>query len=170
MLAKVPEVDTVVEKFAGCSSEDSLATMCAGHDPRRAVHIQSDVLRRIQCWLAAVDADSHASLRLKVRHGIADGRDRGRSTLEGIEERVALVVDLIALVSGEGRSDSSAVVSECLSVAVFTQALKQPCRSFHVRENERDCSGRLHSQMIPRSGRFVTIRWGVGPAAGVMGF
>ncbi len=70
--------------------------------------------------------------------------DRGEKRLSGTckrnEERVALRVDLVTAVGGEGRAQKALMIGQHASVAV-TQLLDEPRRPFDVAEEEGDSAG-----------------------------
>ena len=90
------------------------------HDPRGQVNVLADVLRRIEPRRAGVkpDPDSdRASLQFALRLGNCG--DGGRRGGESVEERVALVVDLVAF--GERLSHDLPVLRQLVPVAVLAQ-------------------------------------------------
>jgi hypothetical protein len=62
---------------------------------------------------------------------------------EGVEERVAFVVDLVAL--AEGGAHHLSVPCKSLPVFILVQFLHEPRRRLDVREHERHATGRLLS-------------------------
>ena len=95
----------------------------------------------------------HASA---VERGLAlggRGYGIGRSG-EGDEERIALGVDLDAVVPRERIPEHPAMLGENVCVAV-TELLEQSRRPFDVGEEKRDRSARKlpHADMIPLRGR-----------------
>ena len=120
-------------------------------DPRRSIHVHTDVALFGQERRSGVDADANPNLfgrqRLRELGGRREGAGRGR---EGDKERVTLRVHLNTVMGGESLAQRSPMLSERLRVRVGPKLLQQPRRALHVREQERDRSGRklAHSHSV----------------------
>jgi hypothetical protein len=121
-----------------------LSTVGGGHDAGGAVDVEADVLRWIERRLAGVDAYADPDRALgEAAHCFADGADGGLGRGEGVEERVAFVVDLVALVSGARIAHDAAVLDEGVAVPVGAELLEQPRRALDVGEHQRHRPRRL---------------------------
>ena len=125
--------------------------MAGAHDPRALVDVEADVALAGHGRLAGVDPDPnpHGSA---VERGLAfcsGGHGVGRAR-EGYEERIALGVDLDAVVPRERVAEHPAVLGEDVRVAV-TELLEQARRALDVGEEKRDRAARElpHANMIP---------------------
>ena len=115
----VEMVDVVLDVLRGRLRDEHLAAVADGADPRRTVDGQADVA------LARVQADAHPQLDT-VRPLVLGKRplDLGGSahgvlgTVEGHEERVALVVDLRSAEVGEDRSQQAMMLFQQRRVAL----------------------------------------------------
>ena len=148
MLAQVHERmgGRVVEKqvVGGLGNED-LAAMPHGADPGRPVDADADVAvargRRLGGMDGHPDPDRR-SLRpalLRQRPLGIDGRaDRIARPLERHEERVALRVDLVAVVDADRRADQLLVETEQLAVAIGPDRAQDAGRALDVGEQEGD--------------------------------
>ena len=131
-----------VEEPPGRLGEDDLPAVRGGRDPRRAVDVDPDVALVRHDRLAGVDAHAHADRARLERVARVGGRGHGvRCARERDEERVALRVDLDAVVSRERISQGAAVLGEELGVA-GSVLLEKPRRALDVGEQERDGAGR----------------------------
>ena len=104
MLAKVTQLKRLrLEQRHRRRRQHHLAPVRGTHDPRRAMHIHAHVLRWIQARLARVDTrpDPYRPI-IEPPHQLAHSTDSRRGRREGVEEGVALVVDLVAVVAGAG--------------------------------------------------------------------
>ena len=108
------------------------------HDPRRAMHIHSHVLRRIQARLTRVDTRPDPSRpTIELPHQLAHSTDSRRGRREGVEEGVTFVVDLVAVEARACRAHDAAVLRERLAVGVGAELLEQPSGSLDVGEHHR---------------------------------
>src|SRR5436190_20060849 len=122
--------------------------MSGSADPRRAMHVQSDVPIALKLRLAGMDAHAHADVDTL---GPAPGRkgslrshcggNRVARPRERDEERVALVIDLATGVLVERLAKHTLVLGEDLRVAA-TQPRQQPRRTLYVTEQKRDGASR----------------------------
>jgi hypothetical protein len=115
----------VPEQRARRLRHQDLAAMTGGADPRGAHDVQPEVTLLADRRLAGVQAHPHAHDRvlgppmLGERLLRGDGRGDGVArTAEGIEEGVALRVDLGAGLGGKRIAHDSAVVADHVAVAV----------------------------------------------------
>jgi hypothetical protein len=96
---------------------------CA-HDPRCPVNVDPDVLGRIQQRLARVQSHPHLD-RAVGQHGLRLG-SRGHRRVcicKGDEECVALVVDLVPVLSRKRPAEHVPVVRERLPITLRPQHL-----------------------------------------------
>src|SRR3954469_24749120 len=111
MLAKVRQRERIVEQVARALTEHDLSSVPDRHDPRRRVHIQTDVLRRIESRLPGVDPHPDGDwATAERRHGLPDRANSAGRGRERVKERVALVVDLVAAVPTKRLANDLAVV------------------------------------------------------------
>src|SRR5215218_3462392 len=118
--------------------------MSSGADPRRAMHIQTDVVIQPDLRLAGVDTHAHAHLDAL---GPTPGRerplrahrggDRVARPREGDKERITLGVDLATVVLIERHAQQALMLAKHLGVAA-AQPRQQPRRTLDVAEQERD--------------------------------
>jgi hypothetical protein len=135
------------ERLRGLGDED-LAAAGGGADPGRAVDGQARIGALDGCRLARVNAypnpDGHPGRPLVAGQRPLH-RQRAQNGLlrapERDEERVALRVDLVASVAGDGRADQPPVVGQHLRVPL-PQRLDQPGRALDVTEQEGDRAAR----------------------------
>ncbi len=152
MLAEIAEIAVSVEELSRRLGDHDLAAVTGARDPRALVDVEADIALAGHGRLAGVDPDPnpHGSA---VERGLAfcsRGHGVGRAR-EGYEERIALGVDLDAVVPRERVAEHPAVLGEDVRVAV-TDLLEQARRPFDVGEEERDRPARKlpHADMIPR--------------------
>ena len=69
------------------------------------------------------------------------GRERARGGREGHEERVALGVDLDAVVTGASLADHAPVLGERIGIRLCAKLVQKPRRALDVGEEERDGAG-----------------------------
>ena len=104
--------------------------------------VHADVAGLRQQRLAGVDAHPRPqSMRRERRLRGPRGGDRVRRAREGDEERVALGVDLDAVVRLPGSAERRAVQGELGCVRRRTDLVQQRGRAFDVGEEERDGAG-----------------------------
>ena len=152
VLTKIPERD-VGRQFVGdqlaCGARNQhLPTLAGRADPRRAMHVQADVVIQPDLRLAGVHADAHAHLdalgptlgrrRALRAHG---GGDRVARSPEGDEEPVTLGMDLAPVVLLERRAQQALMLGQHLGVAT-AQPRQQSRRTLDVTEQERDGAAR----------------------------
>ena len=138
----------VLDHALGRLRDEDLASVAGCADACGTVDRKARVTAVGRRRLTGVDADPHLQFAL-VRPGMARecqlGLDRSEHGLvcafERVEERVALRVDLVPSVTGEGRAYQSLVVRQRLRVPV-AQLPDEPCRALDVREHEGDRAAR----------------------------
>src|SRR5690349_15000840 len=108
VLAQVVELELSGDQVTSRLTENRLATVSGGHDPRRPVDVHPDVVLCDKEWLTGVDADADmdGALIWPAVSGeqpvcLRCSRSRSGSGLESDEERVALAIDLVATVLPE---------------------------------------------------------------------
>ena len=135
------------------AGESTIWPPCASaRDACAAVNVDPDVALAGNGRRARVQ--SHANrdrpgpeLVLRGARGVSRaGRRRERD-----EEGVALGVDLDTAVCGEGVSQESSMLGECLRVRIRTESVQQARRALDVGEEERDGAGRE----VPAHGRVI---------------
>lgn len=104
--------------------------MTRGHDAGGSVDVQADVLGRLKQRFARVQAHPHAHcvaigplLGSELALCVYGCRNRIGSAPKDEEERIALVVDLVAVVGGESATKNFAMPGERLRVAGPAQLL-----------------------------------------------
>jgi hypothetical protein len=108
-------------------------------DARRLVHVHADVALLRQQRLAGVKPYPNANgFRLKRLLGLSRSGERLARLGEGIEEGVALRVDLHAAVRSERTPQQPAVLRERLRVTRCAEVVQQARRALDVREDEGD--------------------------------
>ena len=142
MLAEVDDIVVSREQVARRLGEQHLAAVARGRDPRRAMHVHADVARLRQQRLAGMDADPSAE-RMRGERGLrrSCGGDRIGRAREGDEERVALGVDLDAVVRLPGSPERCPMQSELGCVRRRSDLVQQRRRAFDVGEEERNGAG-----------------------------
>ncbi len=156
VLAEVANGGVGGEELPGRLGDDDLPAVRGGRDPRRAVDVDPDVALVRRLWLTGVDSDAHADGAALERVARVGGRRHCvRCAREGNEERVALRVDLDAVVSRERFSQGAAVLREEIRVA-RSVLLEEPRRALDVGEEEGDGAGR---KLGPGHDRAVRSRW-----------
>jgi hypothetical protein len=100
VLAKVGQRARVVEQVARALTEHDLSSVPDRHDSRRRVHVQTDVLGRVESRLPGVDPHADGDrATVERRHGLPDRANGAGRSRERVEEGVALVIDLVAAVA-----------------------------------------------------------------------
>jgi hypothetical protein len=113
-----------------------------GSDTRSLVHVEADVALIGQSRLACVQPHTHAYRPAgKCTLAVRSSGQRVRCAGERDEERIALCVDLEALMLGKRASESPAMLVQRLPVVV-AELVQQPRRALHVREEQRHDTGR----------------------------
>jgi hypothetical protein len=118
-------------------------------NPSRTVDTDADVTLSARLGLSAVQAHpdpdlgaiwpmAHRQLSLRRRRR----RDRIPRRTKGGEEGIALSVDDLTTMSGEGSSQDLSVFSEDVLVSVAPKLLEQARRALDVSEQEGDRPGR----------------------------
>ena len=146
---EVDELDAVEQRPRRPGDKD-LPAMPGGHDPRRAMDVHADVVRRDGERLAGVDPDPDPDLdagrpaRPRERQ-LSVGRrgDRVLRSGECHEQGVALLVHRIAGVSLECPKQQPPMELQHAGVGVRTKPLQELRRALDVGEQERDGPGRL---------------------------
>ena len=135
------------------------------HDPRRAVHIHADILRRHRQRLTGMHTHPHPQhTLLRPLHRrqaplrLTCGRNRLARRLERNQERITLFVDLIAAMPRERLPQQPPMQGERFREPLRPQPLQQQRRSLHIREQQRHRPRRLHHHQ-------TTIARGRGPAS-----
>ena len=152
MLTEIPERDVarqlVGDQLARGARDQHLPAVAGSADPRRAMHVQADVIILSDFRLAGVDAHPHAhvdalgpTLGRKRPLRAHRGGDRVARPREGDEERVALGVDLATVVLVERRAQQALMLGQHLGVAA-AQPRQQPRRTLDVAEQKRDGAAR----------------------------
>ena len=145
MLAELLQLDRArLEQRDGRRGKDDLAAVGGAHDAGGAVDVEADVLGRVERGLAGVDPDPDPDrAAVEPTHRLADGADGGLGGGERVEERVALVVDLVAVERRAGLAHDPAVLGERVTVGVDAELLEQPRRALDVGEHQRHRPRRL---------------------------
>jgi hypothetical protein len=145
MLPQVADVHVAHERTSR-RRDQHLAAVSRRRDPRRPVHVDPDVALLGHERRPRVHPDAHPD-RPGGEHFLAlpCGCDRARRCREGDEERVALRVDLDPVVTGERPAQRVPVLGERVGVPFVAELVKQPSRSLHVGEEERDRARRTAS-------------------------
>ena len=167
MLTEIPERDVgrqlAGDQLARGARDEHLPAVSGRADPRRTVHVQSDVIILSDLRLAGVDAHPHAhvdalgpTLRGQRALRAHRGGDRVARPHEGDEERVALGVDLVTVVLVERRPQQALMLGQHLGVAA-TQPRQQPRRTLDVAEQKRHGATRKlrHTRSYAQSPRRV---------------
>ncbi len=127
-----------VEERRGRRRDDDLAAVGQRRESRPAVDVDSDVALvrdgRRPGVQADPDANRAAAQLVGAGEGGGGGAVRGR---KGDEERVALGIDLDAVVSGEGGAERAPVLRERVGVRGRPERVQEPRRALDVREQER---------------------------------
>ena len=181
VLAEIPERDVrrqlVGDQLARGARDQHLPAVSGGADPRRAVHVQTDVIVLPDLRLAGVDAHPHAhvdalgpTLGRERPLRAHRGGDRVARPREGDEERVTLGVDLATVVLVERRPQQALMLAKHLGVAA-AQPRQQPRRTLDVAEQERDGAARKlrHTRSYAQSPPPVKSRRADGPPMRVHG-
>jgi hypothetical protein len=112
--------------------------------PCRQVHIEADVLRRVEARLAGMDPYPQADRTgCQAVHRLLDGRNSFPGCGKRIEESIALVVDLVTALAIEGCTNDPAMLRKRFPICLLAQLVQQPRGTLDVREHESDGSGRL---------------------------
>ena len=131
-----------VHERTGRLRQEHLPAVPDRGDPRPLVHVEADVSLLCQPGLARVQPHPNANRSIRQRTlAIGRGGNGIRRAGEGDEERIALRVDLDALVLRERRPQTPPMLLQRLAIAVLELA-QQPRRALHVREQQRHDAGR----------------------------
>ena len=142
MLAEVADLGVVADEVARRPREQHLAAVCRRTDACGARQVDTDVVAPLgQRRLAGMNADPHTDIAAGQRSLGCGGRGNGvvRAS-ERDEERVALRVDLEAVVLDERLTEHAPVRRQHVAVPV-AEAAGELGRPFDVREEEGDGSG-----------------------------
>ena len=132
-----------VEERRSRFGEDDLAAVRQGGDSGAAVDVDADVPLGCQRGRARVQPHPNPDRSRLERTPALFGRsDRTRRGRERDEERVALRVDLDAVVGSERGAEHAPVLGQSLGVRVGPERMKQPRRALDVGEEERDRAAR----------------------------
>ena len=136
--------------------DDNLATVAGRGDPRGTVQLAAGIALARQQRLARMQAHPHLDgARLQRRLARGGGGQRLDRIGIGVEEGVALRVDLGTTMRGEGASQKAAVLGERLDVALLAELLDETRGAFDVREEEGD-GRKLSVRHARRQSRFAT--------------
>src|SRR5581483_3176706 len=86
--------------------------------------------------------------------------NRVRGTLEGDEEGIALVVDLVAVIPLEQLAQDPPVLGEHVAIALRPQLVEEPRRALDVREEQSQASRRQigHERIMRRTRGYCFTR------------
>ena len=138
-LAEVHEVERRrLEQCVRRGRQHHLPAVRGTHDPGCSVHVHAHVPGRIEIRLAAVDTHARCGSDLvPAHHRLAHRPDRCLRRGERVEERVALVIDLVAVVSGQTppapRADAFRAPRDRPSVPSSSSSLVDPSASVNTR-------------------------------------
>ncbi|SRR6266540_5641478 len=134
----------------------------------RTVDVPADVPLVPEKRRPRVQTHTHLNRAGGKRYGHLSRRGHcARRGREGKEERIALHVDLHAVVAGTGLSYEAAMLSQCLPITLGTEILKQPRRTFDVSEEEGDRSERKiasHRGIMRQNASTVAARHAASPS------
>jgi hypothetical protein len=130
--------------------QEHLPAMPYGGDARALMHVETDIPLVRQPRLARVQPDAHHRAAGKCALAVRSSGDRLRSPGEGDEKRIALRVDLDALVLGKHRAESPPMLVQRLPVVV-AELMQQPRRTLVIREQQRYDTGRETAHHRTRS-------------------
>ena len=150
-----PEVATglAAKRVTVASDSDDLPAVRGRADPGGTVDVEADVALVGDDGVAGVDADPDADRGLRRSLDSLGCRDGVVGPTEGDEERVALRVDLDAVVRRRSRADPPVLGQQVgVVLAVFVE---QTCRALDVGEQEGDRAGReiAHRPIMTLPGR-----------------
>ena len=137
VLTEIADKHPVVEQRPRRLAQQHLAPVSRRHDPRRPVHVEADVLGRVENRLARVHADPDPNRpMLEPAHRLLDGHDCRPGSRKRIEEGIALLVDLVA--GCERLAHDAAMLCERVAVGLLAELAQETRRALHVCENESD--------------------------------
>ena len=141
MLAEVAEVR--IEKRRRRRRDKYLPSMAGSGNPRRSMNVLPDIALLGHERRARVKADPYADrARGEGVNQLGCSGKRSRRGREGDEEGVPLRIDLHPAVGDECLAQNAAMLRERVRVVLRTDLVQQPCRTFHIREQERHRAGR----------------------------
>ena len=150
MVAEVEEVRCGVEQLPRRLREENLPAVARAHDPRRTVHVGTDVALVRDDRLTGVDADpdSHGT-SLERGLTVSSGGDRIARPRERDEECVPLGVHLDPAVPREGLAQQPTMLRQHIRVTL-AELVQETRRPLDVGEEQRDSSTRKcpHSSII----------------------
>lgn len=117
--AEVADVDVLAKEGAGLLRQQHLATVSARRDPRGTVHVDAYVALVGEQRLSGVEP--HAHLHRSAREcTLSLGRcgDGTARRSECVEKRVALGIDLYAIVRSEYPAQAAAMIRKGVRVAI----------------------------------------------------
>ena len=144
----------LVHLLACLLRQKDLPAVTRTHHPGGQMDVSPDVLGRIEQRRPGVQAHPHPHAAVRQRRlRLPRCSSTGHRLLEGDEERVALVVDLIAAVPAEDLAQDTAVLAQRLSVGLRAELVQKPGRLLDVAEQKRDRSGRKLGHLCPSLAR-----------------
>ena len=144
VLTEVAHEHPLVEQRPRRLAQQHLAAVSSGHHPRRAVHVEPDVLGRVEDRLSRVDPHPDPDRpALERAHRLLDGRDRRPGGRKRVEEGVALLVDLVA--GRERLAHDPAMLGQGVAVSLLAELAQETRRPLDIGEDERDRARRLLS-------------------------
>ena len=148
MLAELRELE--VDGRRGRLRADDLAAVGRAHHSRGEVDVHAHVLGGIGGGSPSVDADPDRDRAVcQAGHRLGNGCHRVGGRGEGVEEGVALVVDLVAAVVAVRRAHDPAVLGEGLAVGIRAELLQELRRTLDVAEDERHRANGLGHRSHP---------------------
>ena len=134
--------DVCVDERTGRLRQQHLSAVADGGDTRPLVYVEADVPFVPPARLARAQPHAHAHRPAdKCALAVRSSGDCIRRAGECDEKRIALRVDLDALVLGKRRAESPPMFVQRLPVVV-AELMQQPRRAFDVREQQRHNTGR----------------------------
>jgi hypothetical protein len=117
--------------------------MAGRRDTRSAMDIDSHVALIGQERRPRVQTDPHENRAGYECFGqLGGGGERGRRCRKCDEERIALGIDLYAIVSGTRPTDDPPVCGKRSRIHARSQLVQELRRPLDIREEESDCAGR----------------------------
>jgi hypothetical protein len=152
VLTETPEAHTVKcrssSRLPRIAGDEDLSAVCSRTDARRSVHGHADVVRVVECRVAAVDPDPDPNLEILGPRPSSEltlhahrGVEGGLWKFEHREELVRPRFDHLAAHSQRGVSLDRPHVVDQVAVAL-TQTMDQGGRTFDVRHQHRHEAGR----------------------------
>ena len=148
VVAEVDERDVGAKEVTRRARDDDLPAVADGRDTRGVMDVQTDVALAAQVRFARMDAHANADglvvrprLCGKRALGVGRGLDRACRRREREKERVALRVDLGAVVPSDGLTEDEAMKLQRVAVR-GSEPPEQVGGALDVREEQRDGAGR----------------------------